>query len=461
MAKLVHKEQSYTGGGDTSDLIKWSEATTSVKKNLLPITLAELKSLNTTGTWNNNVYTLNGLTYTVTTDRGWVSQISVSGTASAETHLQLGAWMKLGDLSYRFNGVSNATTGVMWISSVSGTYTLNSSVSEVSFTSHTSDDWAIYITYGNGATPSSEVFKPMLRDASISDSTYVPYIKDNVELDADKAGKTQITNPNLLDNPWFTINQRGATTCATTGYFVDRWKAVSGTQITSNGIVLPIASSVTALFAQVLESSLLNDIAGQTVTLSAIIDNVLYSKTEVMPSDPNALWDIRGIVVGEIECDIYGTQNGSKSIRFFNNSAMTSAVTIKAVKLELGSISTLALDTAPNYAIELLKCQRYFVRYRTNPCFNGYTHNSNIARFAIHQSMRITPTVTYTVGGTYPQLMYNGTALSLTGSNIFRVNNGGGDNTILLEIDGFTNLVASHACSLKLNTGNLDFSADL
>jgi hypothetical protein len=38
------------------------------------------------------------------------------------------------------------------------------------------------------------------------------------------------------------------------------------------------------------------------------------------------------------------------------------SVTIKAVKLEFGSVSTLAMDTAPNYQQELAKCQRYFYK---------------------------------------------------------------------------------------------------
>ena len=41
------------------------------------------------------------------------------------------------------------------------------------------------------------------------------------------------------------------------------------------------------------------------------------------------------------------------------------SITLKAVKLEIGSVSTLANDAPPNYAAELAKCQRYFQRFRT------------------------------------------------------------------------------------------------
>lgn len=48
------------------------------------------------------------------------------------------------------------------------------------------------------------------------------------------------SNPNLLINPDFRINQRGKTgVISDAGYFVDRWQLVNGTaEITANGILL-------------------------------------------------------------------------------------------------------------------------------------------------------------------------------------------------------------------------------
>lgn len=43
----------------------------------------------------------------------------------------------------------------------------------------------------------------------------------------------------------------------------------------------------------------------------------------------------------------------------------TTTIVVKSVKLELGSVSTLENDTVPNYAEELVKCQRYFQIFRT------------------------------------------------------------------------------------------------
>lgn len=49
-------------------------------KNILPLVLSELKTINTVGTWNNNVYTLNNMNFTVNTDgSGRVQSIRVNG----------------------------------------------------------------------------------------------------------------------------------------------------------------------------------------------------------------------------------------------------------------------------------------------------------------------------------------------------------------------------------------------
>ena len=45
-----------------------------------------------------------------------------------------------------------------------------------------------------------------------------------------EAKHPKYSNPNLLDNGWFTVNQRGVTTGATNGqYFLDRWVTSYGT----------------------------------------------------------------------------------------------------------------------------------------------------------------------------------------------------------------------------------------
>ena len=138
-------------------------------------------------------------------------------------------------------------------------------------------------------------------------------------------------NPNLSDNWYFgnPVNQRGASgTISTAGYFFDRWKLVSGSvTINSGGIVL------NGTIAQVLEYAV-----GQTVTATVLT--------------PDGVTDVTPVYDDETKTFTVTTQGK----------------TIRAVKLELGSVQTLAhqdangawvLNEIPDYGEQLLKCQRY------------------------------------------------------------------------------------------------------
>ena len=143
----------------------------------------------------------------------------------------------------------------------------------------------------------------------------------------------QLSSPNLLDNWYFgnPVNQRNVSgTIDAVGYFLDRWKLVSGSvTIGSNGITL------NGTIAQILETAV-----GTDVTASALT-------TE-------------GVVVASYD-------NNSKTI-----SLTGTGQTFVAAKLELGSQQTLAhkdangnwvLNEIPNYGEQLLRCQRYFQIY--------------------------------------------------------------------------------------------------
>ena len=73
------------------------------------------------------------------------------------------------------------------------------------------------------------------------------------------------------------------------------------------------------------------------------------------------------------------------------------AGTIRAVKLELGSYSTLSNDVPPDYGEELRKCQRYFVRIASSvnafPVAFGVKDSATIADIFVPTpvEMRVTP----------------------------------------------------------------------
>jgi hypothetical protein len=242
--------------------------------------------------------TVNGVTFTVNSD----GSITVNGTASADTTLFLldanqGSLLDDGGKSLVLSG--RPTEGVTlnggscqltvgenvnntWIfhsDNGSGeTFTLNSS--------RLQDNAYIWIT--SGVTLANAVFKPMLRLASIQDDTYVPYSMTNREM---TPYVQSISNPNLLDNPWFTVNQRGQNVYTSEGYTVDRWRLSYGTGATTHQATVNNDNSITiegkgtkdVYFRQKIENELWS---GNDYTVSIKCRNIIGSPNfQIMYSD--------------------------------------------------------------------------------------------------------------------------------------------------------------------------------
>ena len=177
---------------------------------------------------------------------------------------------------------------------------------------------------------------------------------------------------NQLLHNWYlpaphVINQRGVSgQVSTPGYFIDRWKLISGTvELTESGLLL------NGVIAQILE-----DDPGEDVTASALT-------TE-------------GVIQARYDRD-------SKTF-----SITGTGETIIAAKLELGDRQTLAhqdesgkwmlIDPPPEKVLELLRCQRYFyaihapgiVRVAAGRCMSA----TQIV-YPLHTAvpMRTTPTI--------------------------------------------------------------------
>ena len=77
-------------------------------KNKLRLLLSRLKSLNTGGTWHNNVYTYESITYTILEDAdGNITGIKVNGTTSTRSFLLLDDLSDMVDISFIMNGCPN------------------------------------------------------------------------------------------------------------------------------------------------------------------------------------------------------------------------------------------------------------------------------------------------------------------------------------------------------------------
>jgi hypothetical protein len=229
-----------------------------------------------------------------------------------------------------------------------------------------------------------------------------------------------ISHENLLDNPWFTVNQRGASSyvgeAIAKQYTFDRWlfSYVGNTKsVTKNNDgTITFASTSEETNQQI--SQLFESIPSDCdMTLS--IDVVNYTGNDIqvfLGLDVSPYTSFLSLTINKTginsvtarvpDLSSYNPINIKVSIKIDGNNS----VTFKSIKLEKGTVSTLAMDSAPNYATELLKCQRYYVdmggiqvifasseqgarvfsspirwpvNMRTNPSINIYEENSYVA----------------------------------------------------------------------------------
>ena len=187
------------------------------------------------------------------------------------------------------------------------------------------------------------------------------------------------SNPNLLINYDFKINQRGAAgTISTHGYFVDCWKLEDGEVTINSGGTLTLNGTI----SQTLENAV-----GANVTASASAGTASYDNTTKTFTLTAA---------GEV---------------------------IVWAKLEIGSIATPFVPTDP--ATELLKCQRYFYRLQSRSSGNPLClvaipapsdkHYSN-SKIFLPVCMRLSPTVTF--AGTLKVLDSRNTSLTISDSSV-------------------------------------------
>lgn len=154
---------------------------------------------------------------------------------------------------------------------------------------------------------------------------------------------TKISNPNLLINPDFKINQRGQTEYTSDGYTVDRWRVINGnaTVLDSGGVTIHSASSGGTWFTQKFEKELEG-----VFTLSVKVSSI-SGKVNLTNSSNSVIITSAGIYSVTLS-------NLSEFNMFIETGT---SVTFEWAKLEKGSIATPFV--APNPTEELAKCKRY------------------------------------------------------------------------------------------------------
>lgn len=287
---------------------------------------------------------------------------------------------------------------------------------------------------------------------------------------------------NLLINAWFLnpVNQRGETSYLRNGYTIDMWKTANAStevSLTENGIKVVQTYTSQPRITQLTETVFP---AGTTMTVSAImkgdginapkiqVQNVFSSDTIFIGEANNDEWQmVTGTFVTELE--------GAPSVGLYcsTNNTNPPVFEIAAAKLEMGEGQTLAhqdadgnwaLNGIPDYAEELAKCQRYFVRIKNEGTETGFigtgvatSTNGTVCVLPLPVSMRVAPALSDWSGVTFGD---GGSSASTAATSVEEIAAAAPYNTRPVIIRGTSKKGNAYVIFLTAG-GYLDFSADL
>ena len=157
-------------------------------KNLLPFDLAKIKAENTAGIWNNNEYTVNGVTFTLYTDAANnLVNVKATGTAEADATLMIygKSYTTADDIvfsdsviaSTAFAGSSTTARAIVW-----GTQSGYIDADELTIAAFTFYGFGLRVINGYEIPEDGIVFKPMIRLATDANADYQPFAKTNKQL---------------------------------------------------------------------------------------------------------------------------------------------------------------------------------------------------------------------------------------------------------------------------------------
>lgn len=200
----------------------------------------------------------------------------------------------------------------------------------------------------------------------------------------------KFSNPNLLINPDFKINQRGQSTYSSTGAgaTVDRWIGTNAkTVVNSDGTVTVSSLSGIGYYTQ-HEENISYGKHTYSIYVQAITGTVkaFYKSKD---SKDNELGTLKQGLNTFTSVD-----DGFKS--FFLSIAGGSSVTLKYAKAEQGTVATSFI--VPNRAEELIKCKRFFQVLNVFEGFVGSVSYWNLyTKFYVGAMRTTSPTITANV----------------------------------------------------------------
>lgn len=234
-------------------------------------------------------------------------------------------------------------------------------------------------------------------------------------LETHAAKKTELPNKNLLHNWDFRnpINQRGVTSIASLlgAYCIDRWFGYGAFTKQNGYINLGNASGSEAWIGQLLESpekynggnytlSVEYKTSASTASLQVYASSGEFTSLALPPATD---WTIKSVQWNPLTVPI-----GANVRPIIFLSPGTNTISIRRIKLELGSVSSLANDPPADFGEQLAVCKRYYQKsysYNVAPgsivgaeqcaAFNTGTAAARLSFTASFESeMRVVPTVT-------------------------------------------------------------------
>ena len=179
-----------------------------------------------------------------------------------------------------------------------------------------------------------------------------------------------ISNPNILHNwDWRNpINQRAyaeeAEHALSNAYFIDRWKLTGTAKIMKSGLDVPkIRLNAGAAMLQLFEQNLKGMFC--TITVKRAGYSILEVVGLIFPTTTGeSTYNIAG---GRMYVTLGLNSYGYNYFKIAANEQQD----VETLKVEVGRASTLHLDPPMDWAVELPKCQRFFVNMGNSPAMFG------------------------------------------------------------------------------------------
>lgn len=212
-----------------------------------------------------------------------------------------------------------------------------------------------------------------------------------------------MSNPNILDNAEFLINQRGSSTYSGADISCcDRWRLHGSFNVAAKTLTYQAqnAIAVGGISMCYIAQRTTEAPIGTELTMSATIGGVKYSQTFTVTS-ANVVYPVGSYY-------FFVGNNGSTTV--FGLGIGNGAIVIDHVKVELGTVATPYVRE--KHSVDLATCQRYYLKGVGRRSAGTIAGGEFSTYVPTPVTMRATPTITVL---TYDNVVANGSFYALSG----------------------------------------------